>query len=86
MEEAKTLPERVQFLKNLECYESQFLNECIVHIYDKDIHLEASELCNLGGGMIVEMIIPRLTTHIVTQKLTADLKNHVNQIQSEVLQ
>ena len=36
--------------------------------------------------MIVEKIIPRLTTHIVTQKVTLDLKNHVNQIQSEILQ
>ena len=49
-----------------------------IHIFDKDLYKDCSQLCNIMGATITDEIIPFFTTHIVTNKVTPFLQTQLN--------
>ena len=75
------LSQKIEYVAALDVQDMPILENCVINIFDNSLSQEASQLCNLMGAMTTDTIIPFLTTHIVTNKITPTLRQTLNSIQ-----
>ena len=80
------LPDKIKHFRGLEIDQKLILEDCYIHIFDPTLNPEALDLCNMMGAMVTDSIIPFLTTHIVTNKMTQILKSTLSGIQSRAFE
>ena len=56
------------------------LSDVILYVYDEKVATEAFELANLGGATTFYKLIPFLTTHIIAQEETPELRQIIAQL------
>lgn len=65
------------------CDYSVLANACIT-VYDESLKYEATQLCNLMGAIVLDDIVPFMTTHIVALKHTPILKHQLSQLENQL--
>ena len=78
--------DKLKHFSKLEINQKLILDECNIHIFDPMLNPEALELSNMMGAMVTDSIVPFLTTHVVTNKMTHILKSTLSGIQSRAFE
>ena len=56
------------------------LSDCVLYIYDQKVEQEVWDFACLSGAPVFNELIPYLTTHIVAQQETPDLRQKLNEL------
>lgn len=75
---------KMEHVANMQASKFQVLADVCVHIYDESLREEATWLCNLMGAIVIDEIVPYMTTHIIALKHTPILKHHLSTMESQV--
>lgn len=57
-----------------------FLSDCAIHVFDDKLNPEAAQLAMVMGSMVTDEIVPHFTTHVIAEKITPILSQHINSL------
>ena len=51
-----------------------YLDDCNIHVYDEDLVAEVSLMANQTGVVVLDQLVPFVTTHVICHKETLELR------------
>ena len=61
-----------------------YLDDCNIHVYDEDLVAEVRLMANQSGVVVLDQLVPFVTTHVICHKETLELRQELNQMDTRI--